>query len=128
MCDLCVEVYKLKQLKAFHLHFVALLSQQDFGCDRVRTASALSYTTVNPVELPKIENGLEANLSYAVYYKYFPSVVKNAEKMNKVPFLLSAQGKIMQLVEGQVDVQKGVACVAVFFAVPVQGSKFWNQN
>ena len=67
-----------------------LLSQQDFSCDSVRTASALSYAMVNPVELPQMENGLEANLSCAVCYKYFPSVVKNTEKMNKVPFLLFA--------------------------------------
>lgn len=32
----------------------------------------------------------------------------------------------MQLVEGEVDMQKGAACVAVFFAV--QGLNFWNQN
>lgn len=55
---------------------------------------------VNPVELPQIENGLEANLSYAVCYKYFSSVVKNTEKINKVAFLPFAWGKIMQLVEG----------------------------
>jgi len=42
------------------------------------------------MEQPKIGNGLEANLSYAVYCRYFPSVVKNMEKMNKVPFLLFA--------------------------------------
>lgn len=62
MCDLCVELSKPKELKAFHLHFVVLLSQQDFSCDSIRKASALSYTLVNPVELPKIESGLEADL------------------------------------------------------------------
>lgn len=65
MCDLCVELSKPKELKAFHLHFVVLLSQQDFSCDWKllwRKASALSYTTVNPVELPEIESGLEADL------------------------------------------------------------------
>lgn len=31
MCDLCVELHKLKELGAFHVRFVVFLSQQDFG-------------------------------------------------------------------------------------------------
>lgn len=77
MCDLCVELHKLKELRAFHVHFVVFLSQQDFSPASVRPASAPCYTTVTPVELPKVEKGLEANLSYAAYVECFPSGIKN---------------------------------------------------
>lgn len=87
MCDLCVALSKLKELKAFHLHFVVSRRQQDFSCG---VASALSHTTANPVELPEIHSRLGVHFLYAVYYKCFPSVVKNTEKMCKVSFLLFA--------------------------------------
>lgn len=88
MCDLCAELDK--ELGAFHLHVVVLPSQQGFCCDSIQPTFAPRYTTVNPMEVPWIENGLEAALSYAVHCKCFPSGIKNTEKMNQVPVLLLA--------------------------------------
>lgn len=54
MCDLCAEVDK--ELEAFHLCVVVLLSQQSFCHDSIQPTCAPHYTAVNPMEIPWIEN------------------------------------------------------------------------